>query len=127
MPTFHQRLEGGILGLLVGSAKNSFDAVNTLVVQAGAKIMLAERTLGENSRSIESPRCRYLWLEDQPPDWSVHISQALSPLAARIAKAEQLTAHASAAEFRVAPPSPPAPPPRGEGRIPTLPKGEGQG
>jgi hypothetical protein len=42
--------------------------------------LLAERTLGEKSRSIESPRCRYLWLEDQPPDWSTHISQALSPV-----------------------------------------------
>src|SRR5262249_50409150 len=44
-------------------------------------VLLAERTLGEKSRSIESPRCRYLWLEDQPPDWTVHIGQALSPLA----------------------------------------------
>ena len=43
--------------------------------------ILAERTLGEKSRSIDSPHCRYLWLEDQPPDWSIHISQALSPLA----------------------------------------------
>jgi hypothetical protein len=42
--------------------------------------LLAERTLGEKSRSIDSPRCRYLWLDDQPPDWSVHISQALGPL-----------------------------------------------
>jgi hypothetical protein len=44
-------------------------------------VLLAERTLGEKSRSIESPRCRYLWLEDQPPDWTIHVSQALSPLA----------------------------------------------
>ena len=43
--------------------------------------LLAERTLGEKSRTIESPHCRYMWLEDQQPDWSVHISQALSPLA----------------------------------------------
>ncbi len=43
--------------------------------------ILADRTLGEKSRSIDSPHCRYLWLEDQPPDWSIHISQALSPLA----------------------------------------------
>ncbi|HEY3968564.1 MAG TPA: SGNH/GDSL hydrolase family protein [Planctomycetaceae bacterium] len=42
--------------------------------------LLAERTLGERSRSIESPKCRYLWLEDAPPDWSVYIDQALSPL-----------------------------------------------
>jgi len=42
--------------------------------------LLAERTLGEDSRSIESPRCRYLWLEEQSPDWSIHINLALSPL-----------------------------------------------
>ena len=36
--------------------------------------------LDEKSRSLESPKCRYLWLEDQPPDWSVHIGQALGPL-----------------------------------------------
>jgi hypothetical protein len=42
--------------------------------------LLAERILSEKSRSIESPRCRYLWLDDQPPDWSIHIIQALSPL-----------------------------------------------
>jgi hypothetical protein len=43
--------------------------------------VLAERTLGEKSRSIESPKCRYLWLDDTPPDWSLYIEQALSPLA----------------------------------------------
>jgi hypothetical protein len=42
--------------------------------------LLAERTLGERSRSIESPKCRYLWLDDTPPDWSVYIDQAFSPL-----------------------------------------------
>jgi hypothetical protein len=42
--------------------------------------LLADRTLGEKSRSIESPKCRYVWLEDQPPDWSIYIAQALSPL-----------------------------------------------
>jgi hypothetical protein len=36
--------------------------------------------LGEKSRSIESPKCRYLWLDDQPPDWSIYFTQALSPL-----------------------------------------------
>ncbi len=43
-------------------------------------LLLAERTLGEKSHSIESPKCRYLWLQEQPPDWSIHISQALSPI-----------------------------------------------
>jgi hypothetical protein len=41
---------------------------------------LAEKTLSERCRSIESPKCRYLWLEDSPPDWSAYIEQALSPL-----------------------------------------------
>lgn len=45
-----------------------------------ANCLLAEKMLDEKSRSLESPRCRYLWLEDQPPDWSVHIQQALGPL-----------------------------------------------
>jgi len=42
--------------------------------------ILAERVLGEKCRSIDSPKCRYLWLEDQPPDWSIYVAQALSPL-----------------------------------------------
>jgi hypothetical protein len=42
--------------------------------------VLADRTLGESSRSIESPKCRYLWLTDEAPDWSVHINLALNPL-----------------------------------------------
>jgi hypothetical protein len=36
-----------VLGLLVGSAKSSFDAVNSLVVQAGAKIVMADRALAQ--------------------------------------------------------------------------------
>jgi hypothetical protein len=43
--------------------------------------LLAEKMLDEKSRTLDSPKCRYLWLEDQPPDWSVHIGQALGPLA----------------------------------------------
>ena len=42
--------------------------------------ILADRVLGEKSRSIESAHCRYLWLEDQPPDWSIYVTQALGPL-----------------------------------------------
>ncbi|MBI3862367.1 MAG: SGNH/GDSL hydrolase family protein [Planctomycetia bacterium] len=42
--------------------------------------LLANRTLGESSRSIDSPKCRYMWLDDTPPDWSVYIDQTLSPL-----------------------------------------------
>ena len=36
-----------VLGLLVGSAKSSYDAVNTLIVQTGAKILLADRALAQ--------------------------------------------------------------------------------
>jgi hypothetical protein len=49
-------------------------------VRQRANCLLAEKMLDEKSRSLESPKCRYLWLEDQPPDWSVHIGQALGPL-----------------------------------------------
>ena len=34
-----------VLGLLVGSAKSSFDATNTAVIQNGAKVILLDRTL----------------------------------------------------------------------------------
>ena len=34
-----------VLGLLVGSAKSSFDATNTAIVQNGAKIILLDRVL----------------------------------------------------------------------------------
>src|SRR5438132_8555879 len=34
-----------VLGLLVGSAKSSFDATNTAVIQNGAKIILLDRVL----------------------------------------------------------------------------------
>lgn len=43
--------------------------------------LLADRMLNETSRSIDSPRCRYLWLEDKAPDWSIHINLALEPIA----------------------------------------------
>jgi hypothetical protein len=41
----------------------------------------ARQPLGEKSQSIEAPQSRYAWLEDEPPDWSPHIRQALAPLA----------------------------------------------
>src|SRR5439155_23608753 len=34
-----------VLGLLVGSAKSSFDATNTAIIQYGAKIILLDRVL----------------------------------------------------------------------------------
>ena len=40
----------------------------------------AGQLLTEKSRGIESPQGRSLWLEDHPPDWSVYIAHALSPL-----------------------------------------------
>src|SRR5438477_7919261 len=35
-----------VLGLLVGSAKSSFDATNNAIIQNGAKIILLDRVLG---------------------------------------------------------------------------------
>ena len=34
-----------VLGLLVGSAKSSFDATNTAIIQNGAKVILLDRAL----------------------------------------------------------------------------------
>ena len=42
--------------------------------------LVADQTLGERSRSIESNKCRYLWLDDAPAEWQVYIDQAVSPL-----------------------------------------------
>lgn len=50
-----------------------------LLKQHGATLW-AEQMLTEPSRSIDSPQARYAWLEDEPPDWSVYIEQALEPL-----------------------------------------------
>jgi hypothetical protein len=36
-----------VLGLLVGSAKNSFDAVNSEIMQGGAKVILLDRVLAQ--------------------------------------------------------------------------------
>jgi len=50
----------------------------------------ARRQLGRVSTSgtshnedddISSPRGQYAWVKDRPPDWSVHIQQALAPMA----------------------------------------------
>jgi hypothetical protein len=51
-----------------------------MLKQHGAALW-AEKMLTEPSRSIDSPQGRYAWLEDEPPDWSVYIAQALEPLA----------------------------------------------
>jgi hypothetical protein len=39
-----------VLGLLVGSAKSSFDATNTAVIQNGAKVILLDRVLANALR-----------------------------------------------------------------------------
>jgi hypothetical protein len=44
-----------VLGLLVGSAKSSFDATNTAIVQNGAKIILLDRVLSLWSRDERCP------------------------------------------------------------------------
>jgi hypothetical protein len=40
----------------------------------------ANQSLGDQARSIGTPTGRYLWLEDDAPDWSVHIRHSLSPI-----------------------------------------------
>ena len=34
----------------------------------------------EDRRDIDTPQGRYAWLRDDPPDWSLYIEQALSPI-----------------------------------------------
>jgi len=45
-----------VLGLLVGSAKSSFDAMNTLVMQSGAKIITLDQTLGQYGPETKETR-----------------------------------------------------------------------
>lgn len=40
----------------------------------------AEKMMAEQQRGIGSADGRYLWLEDQPPDWTVYVQQTLQPL-----------------------------------------------
>lgn len=42
--------------------------------------LLAHQNVMESGRAIEAARSRYVWIEDQPPDWSIHIRQAFEPL-----------------------------------------------
>jgi hypothetical protein len=37
-------------------------------------------TLSEDHRDIDSRLGRYAWLQDEPPDWSIYIQQAFSPI-----------------------------------------------
>src|SRR5512143_1772605 len=45
-----------VLGLLVGSAKSSFDAMNTLIMQSGAKIITLDQTLGQYGPETKETR-----------------------------------------------------------------------
>ena len=45
-----------VLGLLVGSAKSSFDAMNTLIMQSGAKIITLDQTLGQYGPETKEAR-----------------------------------------------------------------------
>src|SRR6184192_3153807 len=47
-----------VLGLLVGSAKSSFDATNTAMIQNGAKITLLERALAAYGTETKNARER---------------------------------------------------------------------
>ncbi len=38
------------------------------------------RNRPEDRRSIDAPSGRFAWLTDNPPDWSMHIEQAFSPI-----------------------------------------------
>lgn len=42
----------------------------------------AAQSMGEKPTTIDAPQSRYLWLEDQPPEWSVYIDQSLMPVVA---------------------------------------------
>lgn len=39
-----------------------------------------DRETQQDTLEIDSPRGRYAWLKDHPPDWSVYIRQAFAPL-----------------------------------------------
>jgi hypothetical protein len=66
-----------VLGLLVSSAKNTFDSVNDGIVQAGAKIILLDRVLAQYGpgakplrdqlRRIVAVRVESLWPGDRRP------------------------------------------------------------
>src|SRR5205814_10587752 len=45
-----------VLGLLVGSAKSSFDATNTAITQSGAKIILLDRVLANYGPETKDAR-----------------------------------------------------------------------
>lgn len=65
-----------------GGDKKSSDEVLLLPVWCRHRLtcLFAKQNLGEQPRSIDAPQGRFRWLEDQPPDWSLHIDHALSPL-----------------------------------------------
>jgi len=39
-----------------------------------------EKVLPPSPRGIDTPTGMYLWLEDEPPDWSMYIQQAMMPM-----------------------------------------------
>ena len=66
-----------VLGLLVGSAKSSFDATNTAIIQNGAKIILLDRVLAaygpetkavrQQLRGAVSAGIEMFWPEEKAP------------------------------------------------------------
>ena len=66
-----------VLGLLVGSAKSSFDATNTAIIQSGAKIILLDRVLAaygpetkdvrEQLRRAVAAGIEMFWPEEKTP------------------------------------------------------------
>jgi hypothetical protein len=51
-------------------------------LKSRAREWFAEQTFRERAEEIGTPQGRYAWLKDDPPDWSLHIAQALSPIEA---------------------------------------------
>lgn len=39
-----------------------------------------EKSVADDKTAVHADLAKYAWLRDEPPDWSIHISQALSPI-----------------------------------------------
>jgi len=75
-----------VLGLLVGSAKSSFDAMNTGLTELGAKSILLDRTLAQYGpetmeardlmRSSLASSIELIWLEDKTSKEGLKIAEA---------------------------------------------------
>jgi hypothetical protein len=72
-----------VLGLLVSSAKSTFDSTNTAIIQSGAKVILMDRLLanyGPEAKEVREALRRSvavaiekLWPEERPADSSIEV------------------------------------------------------